>query len=255
MIFYFSGTGNSLQAARAMVSPGEEIADIAKCVRERQFSFAIPAEEPVGIVCPVYYGGLPSVVREFVSAYKADGADRYYYGVLTCGGSALSAMEMLRADLAAVGVKLSACFSVTMPDNYVVMFTPDSDEKIRRTLSAAERELKKIRARVDSREIVNVKCSAPVKALAALVYPMYDRMRKTARFTTDDQCIGCGTCAGRCPARAIVMRDGRPKWIKERCIHCMACVRCGAVQYGKTTAGKKRYTNPILKKVSGHAHH
>ena len=255
MIFYFSGTGNSLQAARAMLSPGEELLDMAKCVRERKFSFSIPAEEPVGFVCPVYFGGLPSVVREFIAACKTDGADRYRYGVLTCGGSPQAAAEMLRSDLAAAGMALNACFAVTMPDNYVVVFTLDSDEKIRRTLSAAERELKKIKARVDARESVSVKCSAPAKVLSAVMYPLYDRARKTAGFTADDQCIGCGTCAGRCPAQAIVMRNGRPKWIKDRCIHCMACVRCGAVQYGKTTAGKKRYTNPILKKGAGHAHH
>ncbi len=255
MIFYFSGTGNSYQAAKALLSPGEAAVDMAKCVWDRKYSFDLTEDEPLGFVCPVYYGGLPSVVREFIAAFKPDGRERYCWGVLTCGGSSLSAMEMLRSDLAKTGLALDACFSVTMPENYVIMFTLDSDEKIRRTLSAAERELKKIKARLDAREKVSVKCPAAVKALSRAMYPMYDRMRRTAKFTSDDQCIGCGTCAGRCPAHAIVMRGGRPKWIKERCIHCMACVRCGAVQYGKTTVGKKRYTNPILKKETKHAHH
>ena len=255
MIFYFSGTGNSYQAAKSLLSPGEELADMAKCVRERKFSFYPGADEALGFVCPVYFGGLPSVVREFIAAFKIDGADRYCYGVLTCGGSPQAAAEMLRDDLRGSGISLSSVFTVTMPDNYVVMFTMDSEAKIQRTLSAAEQELKKIKARIDSRETVAVKTSAAARALTKTMYPMYDRARKTDKFTSDNQCIGCGTCAGRCPAQAIVMRGGRPKWIKERCIHCMACVRCGAVQYGKSTVGKKRYTNPILKKTSGHVHH
>jgi len=255
MIFYFSGTGNSYQAAAALLSPGEEAADMAKWVWEGRFACSLPPEEPVGFVCPVYYGGLPSVVREFIAGLSLETADRYCYGVLTCGGAPQAAAEMLQKDLAAVGISLDACFTVTMPDNYVVMFTLDSQAKIDRTLSAAARELSRIKARVDAREKVPVKVSAAGRALTRVMFPLYDRARRTGKFTADDQCIGCGTCAGRCPAHAIVMRDGRPKWIKERCIHCMACVRCGAVQYGASTVGKRRYTNPILKKGAGHAHH
>ena len=45
----------------------------------------------------------------------------------------------------------------------------------------------------------------------------------------------------------FVSLNGRPKWVKDRCVHCQACLRCNAVQYGKRTKGKLRYVNPVLK--------
>ena len=39
-------------------------------------------------------------------------------------------------------------------------------------------------------------------------------------------CTGCGLCAARCPAKNIVMRDGRPVFGKK-CTMCMSCAfRC-----------------------------
>ena len=45
----------------------------------------------------------------------------------------------------------------------------------------------------------------------------------------------------------MVMENGRPRWVKDKCALCMACIRCGAVHYDEATKGKKRYVNPILK--------
>ena len=37
------------------------------------------------------------------------------------------------------------------------------------------------------------------------------------------QCTGCGACAARCPAHAIVLRDGRPGIDRRACIRCFCC--------------------------------
>ena len=36
-------------------------------------------------------------------------------------------------------------------------------------------------------------------------------------------CTGCGACAARCPAHAIVLRDGRPGIDRRACIRCFCC--------------------------------
>ena len=63
---------------------------------------------------------------------------------------------------------------------------------------------------------------------------------------TYDKCTGCGHCAGVCPTKNIKLVDGKPTWNKT-CIHCMACIcTCptAAMEYGRGTAKKVRYTCP-----------
>ena len=63
--------------------------------------------------------------------------------------------------------------------------------------------------------------SSAARARTALVYPLYDLRRGTAKFWSDDSCVGCGVCARRCPVQAIRLVDGRPEWVAPRCDHCM----------------------------------
>jgi len=66
IIYYFTGTGNSLAAAKSICTHlGDcelvSIASLAGTSGEIQ-----PGADRVGIVCPVYDFGLPSIVAEFV---------------------------------------------------------------------------------------------------------------------------------------------------------------------------------------------
>lgn len=254
MVFYFSGTGNSYQAAMAMLSEGETAEDMAKCLWEERFSFTLAADEPLGFVCPVYYGGVPSVVKSFIERLTLNAAPAYCYAVLTCGGSPSAAGGMLSSLLKKRGVELKAVFPVTMPDNYVVMFKIDEAAEQDAILSKAALRLEHIKKQADRRQRTDMHFSLKDRALTAAMYPIYEHGRSTRPFFADDQCVGCGVCAKRCPVHAIEMKDGRPTWVRDKCCQCMACARCGAIQYGKLTRGKKRYTNPILKKAKGGGH-
>ncbi len=49
-------------------------------------------------------------------------------------------------------------------------------------------------------------------------------------------CVGCGKCAGICPAKAISMRKGKPHIDRSACIHCFCCQEfCpkGAMRQGR----------------------
>ena len=247
MVFYFSGTGNSYQAALAVCGPEEQPIDMAACLRGGQLRFAPGAEEPVGFVCPVYYGGLPSVVAEFLRRLLLEHPPRYCYAVLTCGGGSYAAAEQLSKALHARGVRLHAAFTVVMPENYVLMFRVPEPPEQERILNAAAERLREVRGAVERREKTGLHVTVRDRLVTAGLYPSYVHGRKTAKFFTDERCIGCGTCAKRCPVGAITMKNGRPEWTAARCVQCMACLRCNAVQYGSRTKGKRRYVNPILK--------
>lgn len=252
MVFYFSGTGNSYQAALAVCAEGETPLDMAACLREGAFRFEPGAEEAVGFVFPVYYGGLPTVVADFVKKLLLLRPAAYCFAVLTCGGGSYGAPDMLAKALHARGIRLHAAFTVVMPENYVVLFRVPEAKEQQRILSAAAAKLKEIRAAVDCREKRGVHVTVRDRLFTAGMYPSYVHGRKTEKFFADETCVGCGICAKRCPVGAISMKNGRPQWTADRCAQCMACLRCNAVQYGRRTKGKLRYVNPILK--SHHQH-
>ena len=258
MVFYFSGTGNSYQAALAVCAEGEQPLDMAKCLRDGAFRFEPGADEAVGFCLPVYYYGLPSVVKDFLEKFLLLRRPVYTFAVLTCGGAAGAAPEMLAKALHARGVKLDAAYTVVMPENYVMLFDTPPAEKRDAILAEASDKLDAIHAAVARRDHIGVHVTVRDRLTTAGMYPTYVHGRKTTKFFSDETCVGCGVCAGRCPVGAIRMVNGRPKWVKDRCVHCQACLRCNAVQYGRRTKGKLRYVNPVLKAAkpaaSGHHH-
>ena len=255
MVFYFSGTGNSLQAARAMLSPGERMVDMADSLWKKEFTYHVAPGEAVGFVFPVYFGGLPAAVKEFIDRLDMPIKPFYCYGLMTCGGTAAASGEDLARRLKKRGFTLHAAFSVVMPDNYILMYKIDEAEERNRILDKAALWLDHIKKQVDRRYRNDFRASLKDRALTAAMQPLYEKTRSTKPFYVDDQCVGCGRCAERCTAHIIVMENGRPTWTADKCNLCLACARCGAIQYGKKTVGKKRYTNPILKASGGsHAH-
>lgn len=67
-------------------------------------------------------------------------------------------------------------------------------------------------------------------------------------FWINSNCNTCGICKSICPSKNIELKDGKPLW-KHQCEQCLACIQwCPkqAIQYGKKTEKRKRYTNPYV---------
>lgn len=250
MIFYFTGTGNSLQAARSLGAYlGESLVDISKAAAKKEYTYEIEPGETVGFVFPVYYWGLPSIVAHFVRHLVLWGnEEKYIWAVLTCGGSMGGADRRLKKQVERIGCELSAVWEVQMPDNYLPMYDVESEEKQKEKLEKAEEKFKEIAEAIENRtEKAFSNPAASVKT--ATMYPLYRNGRKTEKFYATDSCVNCGRCEEICPVQAIKITDGRPKWVKEQCVHCMGCInRCPAeaIQYGKATLKRGRYENDAL---------
>ncbi len=255
MIFYFTGTGNSQYAAKTLAAEGESLVSIVECLRKDKYEFELGQNESVGLVFPVYYGGLPVAMRQFIERLRLSGAPAYLYGVMTCGGTPAGAGAMLRDQLGEAGLTLDAAFGVKMPANYAVLYNIPSEESQQKTLRLADKRLERVRAKIGRRVRKIEHASPPERVATAAMYPSYQRARRTAPFHVNETCIGCAACANRCPSRAIEMKDGHPTWVKERCSFCMSCVRCGAIEYGTKLTGKARYKHPMLRKKTDHGGH
>src|SRR5512133_881627 len=122
-IYYFSGTGNSLAVARGLAEQLEARLIAIPTVMDRET--ITPEADVVGLVFPVYHGGLPLIVKRFIERLSSL-QEKYLFAVCTYGDSPGLALEYTRDQLASRGGKLSAGFGVHLPYNYI---TPSSNLK------------------------------------------------------------------------------------------------------------------------------
>lgn len=252
MIFYFSGSGNSLYVAQRLHgAEGGELINITDALNAKKFNYKVSDGEKLGIVFPVYFNGLPTVVAEFMDQVRIDGPkEPFIYTVITCGSSIGQADKMLANLLKGKYLKLSTAFSVEMPSNYVMIYDTYDDEKQNLKLQGAEKQIKNVLELLKANKRGNFSKHGFIAPLTPLIYKLYGIYRKTKKFYATDACNGCGLCEKICPENAIQIANGRPEWIKERCSHCTACInRCPtmAIQYGKATEKRGRYINPNVK--------
>ena len=242
MIFYFSGTGNSLHVAEALrEDEKEKIVDIAKVQQKGKYGFHIRKGEAVGLVCPVYYSGIPRIMLEFIRHVRLKDDYGYIYLVLTHGGGPGGAAYMTWRELKKRGYHMSACFDIRMPRNYIFIRDAMDPEEEDQRIRDAEPVICDIREAVIRRETTPMTFGPGSRLCAWTMYPLCEMYMPVRKFYTDDRCIGCGVCASRCPEKCIEMIDGRPVWTKKRCIRCMSCLRCNAIQYGNVIKDRRRY--------------
>jgi ferredoxin len=248
MIFYFTGTGNSLYAARKLAEEGEEIVSIVEALRNKAFHYVLKENEKLGFVFPVYFYTVSDPVLELVRNLQVENAS-FVYAVIPCGAGIGAAGGFLKQELKKRGLELQRVDPLVVPDGALIFYDIDAPDKMDQKLETATRELAAIKQALDRRAGNRIKGSTAVGKLGLAAY---HACMGTKPFHADDSCVHCGMCAANCPAQAIKLENGRPVWTKKKCLKCCACInRCPvkAIQYGKKTASRGRYVNPVLKQA------
>ncbi len=245
MIFYFTGTGNSLAAAKALAEEGEQIISIAEVNKTKAYSYTFKRRERLGIVFPEYCSTVGKPVLDFVRNLDVKGQP-YCFAVITCGGVVSFAAGLLRHELAERGIRLHYATFVRMPNNAITYSPAPSEDKQQELFRKADVRFAELREKLKKYPV------RPVRGglLATAFQPLLRKSSSTVPFRAEDSCTGCGLCAKRCPEEAIRMENGRPVWIKATCAMCTACLnRCpaGAIEYGEKSVGRKRYVHPDLR--------
>lgn len=250
MIFYFTGTGNSLAAAQRLAKR-DTLVSIGACLRKNEFKINAGKSLSIGFVLPVYCFGIPSAVREFISKLKLTKLDHaYIFLVLTCAGKTGAAAKMFAKDLKKIGITLDANFSIVYPNNCIILSQPPIPHLQTKIYKEAGKAISSISEKILKRlpgDHDKLKGFLP-SLTTTLLYPLYSHFRNTSKFTVDRNCRSCGLCAKICPVNAIQISNGHPVWTESKCTLCLACInRCqwNAINYGKNTVGRRRFINHL----------
>lgn len=253
-IYYFSGTGNSLYVAKriaAVVQPCT-LVPIPKALKHPELLKT--SDERVGIVSPLYYGGLPNITARFMRE-ASFGAAQYLFLVMTAGHPMGVALAEANGYLEKTGKELAYGAYLAMPDNFLPVFNIPPD-KAKAILEKTEKNIGPIIKAVAEQKHKDLK--KPIYALLDKVVGRLVRAWHTKNltaapsvdrnFTVDDTCTSCGICEKVCPVDNITMQDSRPSW-NHRCEQCLACMQlCPAVaiQLGPKTRNRPRYHHPSI---------
>lgn len=216
-ICYFTATGNSLYVAKRI---GGDILSIPKLMRGQKTKLT---DEAVGIVCPVYAGEMPGMVRSFLdkSSIKAD----YVFFIYTYGMSETVARPNAVAAAKKAGLRIDYVNAVKMVDNYLPGFEAQQQmdsvgekdiegqiDRICNDISSRKKNISDISIfqKIGMAAIHNTMGRALLKGTAAQSY------------IVTDSCIRCGICAKVCPADNIVVAD--KVIFSNRCEVCYACL-------------------------------
>lgn len=232
-IFCFSGTGNSLYAARKIA------AGINAEVRNMR-NFGQCDDDVIGFVFPTYFWGLPKSVDSFLDNIVLTNKNAYIFSVTSYGGFSSGVNGAVEKKLKKQGLKLAYSAKVKMVENYLPGFkVNDSDELWKRsdsTLDAIAHDLKnRARKKSGTYTIFN--------KIAQKAYPPNNG--NCAENFTVSGCKSCGMCEKVCPNGNITLENGAPKF-GEKCDLCLGCLNvcpADAIDYGKSTHGKTRYKN------------
>ncbi|OHD53607.1 MAG: hypothetical protein A2Y33_06710 [Spirochaetes bacterium GWF1_51_8] len=261
-IYYFSGTGTSLAAAREIARGLDaEIFPIPKLMKNGPIE---PISETVGLVFPVFFStnesGIPFIVQDFIRKLK-NIRGKYIFAVCVSGHGPGSTVENLRTLLSECGGGLAAGYTVilhvspytTWAKLKNVLFRAKLREMPAETLEAKRQALaarwrNKLASIIDTvkhgrtgifETTGAVKKAFNLPALYLLKKPTFRaRYRKLSGLRADDfwelvhsadkgfsvnsDCNSCGICVRVCPSENIFLDGGKPVW-KHKCENCLAC--------------------------------
>lgn len=221
IIYYFSGTGNSLRTARIIAEEmgGAKLVSVKNDPMDNSAADA----DTVGFVCPVYEWDVPAAMKEFVKRLTIN-PNAYIFMVATYIAVHGRCFETMAAILAEKGAKLHYGKALRCVASQCIAYEPFPSPRI--MVPWSERNARKIGRETALKKIRKYpKMSSVTKRLyPKMMIPFLNVQHEYDKgFYTSEACIGCRVCEKICPCSNITFADNRPVW-NHSCEGCNACV-------------------------------
>lgn len=249
IVFYFSGTGNSLQVAHDL-SAGLGDTELIN-ISEYNTDLKVESDR-IGIVFPVYCWGPPLIVDNFANKLNVNNQS-YLFMVATYGGYPGASLKILKKTFDRRKIPVSSAYAILMPGNYIRNYGAFSHNKQQQCFEKEKKSVDYIVKEIKTKA-ENIKAAELNPIGTAIMKKLYHSMMKSSYdsdqyYSVDSSCNSCGLCEHICPVQNIVLEAGKPVW-HHKCESCMACIqRCPqqAINYKDKTQKRTRYVNPNVK--------
>lgn len=220
IIFYFSGTGNSLRTARIIAG---EIGGAKLVSMGRETEISAENAEVIGFVCPVYEWDVPETVKDFV-ARTAFNPRAYTFMVATYIAIHGRCFETVDAALREKGSRLHYGRALRCVASQCTAYEPFPPPRL--MLPLMERGAVKIGRELAAGKQRKYPAMSPVSKYMypKMMTPFINIRHEYDRgFYTSEACTGCELCRRVCPCNNITFSQGHPVWMHD-CEGCNACV-------------------------------
>lgn len=218
LVFFFTGTGNSLYVAKLFT---EKPLAIPQVLKEEKTIFE--ADE-IGLVFPDYRADAPPIVKEFIQKVKLKAS--YLFTVITFGNYDCNVVETWHTFAHEQGLDFDYITTVKMVDNYLPVFDMNNqrkqDKKEDERFTKIQREVNE-----NKKHIPWLTEEERTRALRILgfVPPLYPLTSKELLKLNTDDCIGCGICTEVCPRKCLSLTGKGLTMSDGACEFCLACVQ------------------------------
>lgn len=248
IIYYFSGTGNSLRAARIIAN---EIGG-ARLVSMRNVPKDVPATDAqmIGFICPVYEWDVPKAVKLFVEKLSIN-SNAYIFMIATYIAVHGRCFETIEKALIEKGLQLNYGKALRCVASQCIAYEPFPPPRF--MVPYSEKKAREIGKEIAVKKSILFPHMSPIsrKLYNKMMVPFINVEHEYDKgFFTSNDCVGCEICRKVCPCNNITFNEKRPVW-NHSCLGCNACVvycPTKAIQF-KTPEAYVKLDNIISRKL------
>lgn len=225
LIHYFSGTGNTYHMVNIINNQLIERGYKVDILNIENDSNKQVIDYELHVFCyPIYGFGTPSIMLRYISNLKLSRGSKAAI-ICTSAGEEGQALHHFRCLLNKKGFEVFLTEMVTYTHNFTQILNPQSKETENKVFRQSEIKIINIVNKICENEGYLKRRNI---ILLALYWTIFLLFRKLGRrllgrtFIADYSCTSCNKCKNVCPAKAITMSNGKPKWN----LNCESCQRC-----------------------------